>query len=328
MPQHVVIVDDQHLNLKLFARIAGEVGDVAVHAFRSSREALDWCQGNEVDCFIFDYHMPAPDGLQMIAHARAPPTRSRMVPIVIVTGEHEREVRYQAFDAGANDFLQKPVDYREFVARLTTLLALRAAQKRLAMQIGRSRRSLLDSEERSRHHAERLEALWRIANNPTLQDEELVYAMLEQGAAAIRPGQPFLGLLGRIEGADLITEAMAGDGGELSRKFLRVGNRTQVERTRRHPLARSGRHAVVGRLGSARGAEQAARARLARGDHDPLHRRRLDLRADVRVGRDDVQAVRPARPRLRRGAGLVLLRRTSSSNGKRCASATSSNTTR
>ena len=55
--------------------------------------------------------------------------------------------------------------------------------------------------------------------------------MLEQGAAAIRPGQPFLGLLGRIEGSDLITEAMAGDGGEPSRKFLRVGNRTQVERT-------------------------------------------------------------------------------------------------
>jgi diguanylate cyclase (GGDEF)-like protein len=240
MPQHVVIVDDQQLNLKLFTSIANEVSDVAVHPFTSSLEALAWCAGKEVDCFILDYHMPAPDGLEMIARLRASDAFA-MVPIVIVTGEHEREVRYRAFDAGANDFLQKPVDYREFVARLTTLLALRSAQKRLGMQIESLEASLLDSEERSRYHAERLEALWRIANNPTLQDEELVYAMLEQGAAAIRPGQPFLGLLGRIEGPELVTEALAGDGGELSRKLLRVGNRTGVDRTVvAHTLASGG----------------------------------------------------------------------------------------
>jgi len=230
VPQHVVIVDDQELNLKLFSSIANEISDVAVHPFLSSNEALEWCRGKDIDCFILDYHMPAPDGLQMIAALRASDAFA-MVPIVIVTGEHEREVRYQAFDAGANDFVQKPVDYREFIARLTTLLALRSAQKRLGMQIESLEASLLDSEERSRHHAERLESLWRIANNPALQDEELVDAMLEQGAAAIRPGQPFLGLLGRIEGTDLITEAMAGDGGEASRKLLRIGNRTPVANT-------------------------------------------------------------------------------------------------
>ena len=230
MPQHVVIVDDQQLNLKLFSSIAGEIPDVVTHTFLSSTEALAWIEGKDVDCFIFDYHMPAPDGLAMIAAVRAIDAFA-MVPIVIVTGEHEREVRYRALDAGANDFLQKPVDYREFVARLTTLLALRWAQKRLGMQIESLEASLLDSEERSRHHAERLEALWRIANNPTLQDEELVYAMLEQGAAAIRPGQPFLGMLGRIEGHELLTEAMAGDGGDLSAKRLRVGNRAAVAHT-------------------------------------------------------------------------------------------------
>ena len=198
MTQHVVIVDDQELNLRLLRSIANEISDVIVHPFLSSAEALAWCEGKDVDCFVLDYHMPAPDGLAMVKILRGMEAFA-MVPIVIVTAENEREVRYRAFDAGANDFVQKPVDYREMVARLSTLLALRAAQKRLAMQIGSLEASLLDSEERAREHAQRLEVLWHIANNPTLRDDELVQAMLEQGAAGIRPGQSFLGLLGRIE---------------------------------------------------------------------------------------------------------------------------------
>ena len=232
MTQHVVIVDDQELNLRLLRSIANEISDVIVHPFLSSAEALAWCEGKDVDCFVLDYHMPAPDGLAMVKILRGMEAFA-MVPIVIVTAENEREVRYRAFDAGANDFVQKPVDYREMLARMTTLLALRAAQKRLALQIGSLEASLLDSEERAREHAQRLEVLWHIANNPTLRDDELVQAMLEQGAAGIRPGQSFLGLLGRIEGSEIITDAMAGDAGDGlgGGGVLRVGNRTPVENT-------------------------------------------------------------------------------------------------
>lgn len=198
MTQHIVIVDDDDLTLKLFAGIAGEIADVVVHPFLSSKEAIDWYRGKPVDLFVFDYNMPPPNGIQMIALVRALPEFA-LVPIVIVTGAHEREVRYQALDLGANDFLQKPVDYREMLARLTTLLALQAAQKRLAMQVGSLEQSLLDSEERSRQHADRLETLWGIANNPSLQDDDLLLAMLQRGAAAIRPGQAFRGVLARIE---------------------------------------------------------------------------------------------------------------------------------
>jgi diguanylate cyclase (GGDEF)-like protein len=208
MTQNVVIVDDDDLTLKLFAGIASEINDVVVHPFRSSTEAIDWYRGKDVDCFVFDYNMPLPNGLQMIALVRALPEFAH-VPIVIVTGAHEREIRYQALDAGANDFLQKPVDYREMVARLTTLLALQAAQRRLAMQVGTLEVSLLDSEARARRHAERLEALWRIANNPNLRDDELIDAMLQHGAAGIRPGQAYRGVLARVEGDAMRVEAAA-----------------------------------------------------------------------------------------------------------------------
>jgi len=211
--QHVVIVDDDDLTLKLFAGIAAEIPGVVVHPFLSSTAAIDWYHGKEVDCFVFDYNMPLPNGMQMIALVRALPEFAH-VPIVIVTGAHEREVRYQALDAGANDFLQKPVDYREMVARLTTLLALGSAQKRLSLQIDSLSHSLLDSEERSREHAERLEALWGIVNNPNLTDDELMLAMLQRGTGAIRPGQSYRGMLGRVEnGTHLRIVSVADAGG-------------------------------------------------------------------------------------------------------------------
>jgi diguanylate cyclase (GGDEF)-like protein len=222
--QHVVIVDDDDLTLKLFAGIAAEIEGVVVHPFLSSTEAIDWYHGKQVDLFCFDYNMPLPNGMQMIALVRALPEFA-LVPVVIVTGAHEREVRYQALDLGANDFLQKPVDRREMLARFTTLLALQATRKRLAMQIGELEQSLLDSEERSRLHAERLEALWQVANNPNLHDDDLMLAMLQNCAVAMRPGQPFRGVLARIEGGThmRILSAATGPGYEDNTRTPGVG---------------------------------------------------------------------------------------------------------
>ena len=214
--QHVVIVDDEVLCVRLFESIVTEIRGVVAHSFTSAGAALEWCHGKDVDCFVLDQRMPPPDGLEMVRILRAMESFA-LVPIVMVTGENERESRYRAFDAGANDYVQKPVDYRELVARLTTQLQLRRAQKQLGLRIDALEVSLFDSEERSREHAERLESLWRIANNPNLPHDELMGVMLENGAAAIRPGQPFRGLLGRIGGSEVVD--------------LRSGARVPLEQT-------------------------------------------------------------------------------------------------
>ena len=233
MSQHVVIVDDNDHSLKLLCNIAGEIRDVIVHPFQSSNEALAWCHGQDVDCFVFDQNMPPPNGVQMTWAIRNVEAFA-LVPIIIVTGETERKIRYSALDAGANDYILKPVDYRELVARLTTLLALQAAQKQNKMQIGALETSLLDAEEGSRRHADRLEALWQIANNQSLRDDELLLAMLRQGAAAIRPGQTFHGMIGRIDGADVVTEAVGefdDDGDSSVKETVKVGLRVPLDET-------------------------------------------------------------------------------------------------
>jgi diguanylate cyclase (GGDEF)-like protein len=226
-----VIVDDSKLNLRLLCSIAAEIPDVVIHPFQSSNEALAWIHGQDIDCFVFDYHMPSPDGLELIRLVRATEAFA-LVPIVIVTGEHEREIRYKALAAGANDFVLKPVDYHELVARLTTLLALESAQKQLSMKIETLEASLLDSERRSREHAERLEALWQIANNPNLRGHDLVLAMLQQAASAIRSNQRFRGTLGRIEDDHVIVVGVGFDPKDADPAGrLAIGRRVPIEKT-------------------------------------------------------------------------------------------------
>jgi diguanylate cyclase (GGDEF)-like protein len=197
--QHVVLVDDAATNLEILSAIVGDIPDVEVHAFTSSREALAWCKEHEVNAFVLDYRMPEPDGLALIRILRAD-SAFALVPIVIITAEHEFEVRLEALAAGANDFLERPIERREVISRVRTLLSLEAARTHLAEQVGALEHSLEREARRARLQAERLAALWRVANaSSNLSNEETIQAVLNEAAAAIRPGQMFFGSLMRYD---------------------------------------------------------------------------------------------------------------------------------
>jgi diguanylate cyclase (GGDEF)-like protein len=92
--------------------------------------------------------------------------------------------------------------------------------------------ALGDAELQARRHAERLAALWQIANNPTLRGEDLIYAMLRQAAAAIRPGQHFRGMLWRLQGSDLVVEGLShGEGQGPEKLATHIGAVIPLERT-------------------------------------------------------------------------------------------------
>ena len=76
------------------------------------------------------------------------------------------------------------------------------------LQLSELQASLRVQEERSRHHAERLEALWRIASDAGLGEEERWVAMLREAAEAIRAGQGFQAALWRVDGTEMIVEAV------------------------------------------------------------------------------------------------------------------------
>jgi len=80
------------------------------------------------DLIITDYRMPGMDGIEFTRRIRAE-RRLADVPIIIVTVVEDRQVRYQALENGATDFLTRPIDPQECRARCLNLLALRRSQK-------------------------------------------------------------------------------------------------------------------------------------------------------------------------------------------------------
>jgi putative two-component system response regulator len=131
--QKVLVVDDTKVNLLIYTALLEELDDCEIQTFPCPLEGLAWAAGNVPDLVIVDYMMPHIDGLEFIHRFRVLPGCGD-IPLVMITANDHKEVRYRALDAGANDFLGKPVDNVEFLARAKNMLSLSAARSRLADQ--------------------------------------------------------------------------------------------------------------------------------------------------------------------------------------------------
>ena len=121
----VVLVDDTHINLVLMSRLVDKLQGVSTITFQSARQALAWCNANPYDLLIVDYMMPDMNGLELIARLDVAP--DQRPPVLMVTASVDVDVRHRALENGASDFLIKPIDKVEFLARTRNMLALRSA---------------------------------------------------------------------------------------------------------------------------------------------------------------------------------------------------------
>lgn len=131
MAHQVLIVDDTEINLILFEALVKKLGDSHSTTFSCSTDGLAWAQANDPDLVIVDYMMPDLDGIEFIRRLRQTPGKEA-VPILMITANDQKQVRYRALDTGATDFLTKPVDKIEFLARANNMLALSEVRKTLA----------------------------------------------------------------------------------------------------------------------------------------------------------------------------------------------------
>ncbi len=121
----VVIVDDTHINLVLMSRLVDKLEGVSTITFQSAHEALAWCRTNPYDLLILDYMMPDLDGLAFIKLLGI--DHKERAPVLMVTASQDLEIRHRALENGASDFLIKPIDKVEFMARTRNMLDLRRA---------------------------------------------------------------------------------------------------------------------------------------------------------------------------------------------------------
>ncbi len=125
----VMIVDDRPTARSLLTGLARSLEQgLQVECFSDPQTALDRAIEQTPDLIISDYRMPGMDGIEFVRRLRAVP-RLFEIPIVMVTVVEDRQIRYQALDAGATDFLTRPIDPQECRARCRNLLAMRRSQK-------------------------------------------------------------------------------------------------------------------------------------------------------------------------------------------------------
>ncbi|MDO8317623.1 HD-GYP domain-containing protein [Rhodoferax sp.] len=131
MTHQVLIVDDTEINLILFDALVKRIPDSHAVKFSSAVEGLDWAKTRPVDLIILDYMMPEMNGIEFIVQLRKTAGKEDVL-ILMITANDQKQIRYRALEVGATDFLTKPIDKAEFMARANNLLHLAESRKNLA----------------------------------------------------------------------------------------------------------------------------------------------------------------------------------------------------
>ena len=125
----VLVVDDEDSVRSLFATVLRRNGFEAVEA-GSGREALELIASRRISAVLLDSRMPQMDGVEVLRTLRNRPA-TRTLPVIVVTGEGDVDHRVRALEAGADDYLAKPVSTAELVARVRAQLRGQAEWTRL-----------------------------------------------------------------------------------------------------------------------------------------------------------------------------------------------------
>ena len=118
----VLVVDDEESNRKLLTRLLSREYDVVT--LPDGEQALALLERVDVDVVLLDVRLPGLDGFEVCSRLKMMP-RTRLVPVVLVTGLDAREHRMRGIHVGADDFLTKPFDAEELHARLASLVRLK-----------------------------------------------------------------------------------------------------------------------------------------------------------------------------------------------------------
>ena len=166
----ILIIDDQLTSRQILQQLVSSIEDVvSVEPFANPLEALQWTSKNKADLVLVDYKMPEMNGIEFIKRFRTHPSSSH-VPVIMVTSIEDRTVRYEALEAGATDFLMKPVDHHECRARCHNLLTQYQQYKIISDRSRWLERRV--SEATSEIRLRERETLLRLARAGEYRDEE------------------------------------------------------------------------------------------------------------------------------------------------------------
>jgi len=132
MTARVLVVDDVDANVKLLeARLTAEYFEV--RTARSGPEALHICARERADVVLLDVMMPGMDGFEVCRRLKAEP-RTQHIPVIMVTALDQPSDKVKGLEAGADDFLTKPVDDLALITRVKNLARLKMLTDEMLMR--------------------------------------------------------------------------------------------------------------------------------------------------------------------------------------------------
>jgi class 3 adenylate cyclase/CheY-like chemotaxis protein len=171
-PAKILVVDDTPRNVKLLADLLAVKGYGVVTA-GSGREALAKLEVERPDLVLLDVVMPEMSGYEVCRSIRATPAMA-MLPVVMVTALDPVEERVKGIDAGADDFLTKPINQPELLARVKSLLRIKELNDTVQNQSAQLAEWNQSLEGRVREQLEQLERLERLKRFFSPQLAELI----------------------------------------------------------------------------------------------------------------------------------------------------------
>ena len=128
---NILVVDDNKTNLVLLKKLVATVEGCKAIGFSSPEDALHAMPELDFDIGVIDFQMPVYNGVDLLVEIRRF-EKYRDKPFVVVTADGDTAIRMTALNAGAIDFLTKPINPLEFQARIRNLVALTTARNQLA----------------------------------------------------------------------------------------------------------------------------------------------------------------------------------------------------
>ena len=141
----ILIVDDHEDNVELL-RARLESWGYTVDAAMDGSEALRQVEGNPPDLILLDVMMPTIDGMEVARRVKAN-TELPFIPIIMQTALDTTEDKVEGLEAGADDYITKPIEFAELKARVRSMLRI----KRLQEELEERERQLLEANERLRY---------------------------------------------------------------------------------------------------------------------------------------------------------------------------------
>ncbi|MGE5731909.1 MAG: response regulator, partial [Gemmatimonas sp.] len=207
----ILIVDDHEDNIELL-RARLDAWGFATQSAADGEQALRQIEESPPDLILLDVMMPKIDGMEVARRVKGNPSLP-FIPIIMQTALDATENKVEGLEAGADDYITKPIDFAELKARVNSMLRI----KRLQDVLEERERQLLEANERLRHMSQ-TDALTGLDNRRHL--EERIDEMFEH---ARRLNEPFACVMCDLDRFKSVNDTYGHQAGDaVLKQFARI----------------------------------------------------------------------------------------------------------